>query len=90
MVIFLIKCVTPDASLRATTMGSSNVPDISTHVSFPEPPKTTVLSPGTDRNLQEPRELESSIENLWGAWEEGGESCNTTESGQDYRQGSLS
>lgn len=32
-------------------MASYNVPDISTHVSFPEPPNTTMLPWGTDRNL---------------------------------------
>lgn len=62
MVIFIIKWVTIDASPRATTMTSSNVPDISTHVDFPEPPKTTVLQWGTDCNLQALWELESSRE----------------------------
>lgn len=88
MVIFIIKWVILDASPRATTMAAYNVPDISTHVSFPEPPKTTMLPWGTDRNLQGPTELESSRENLWGEMgQEAGESSKTTKSGQELWTG---
>lgn len=46
MVIFIIKWVTIDASPRATTMASSNVPDISTHVYFTETPKDNCVAMG--------------------------------------------
>lgn len=68
-----------------------NVPDISTGVSFPEPPKTTMLPWGTDRNLQGLRELESSTETLWGEMGQAAERAAIPSSrDKSYGQGFLS